>query len=168
MQAITHEIKKLGSLALFFLIGFGYILLVRKLFLKDFSLDGYVITKAIVGALFAAKAVAIMDITPLINRFREYPRYIELSYKTFLYTLLVMVLGALERFIHAYRETKAMAPAMKMFFDSGQFNQFLATILCIAVVFFIYNVLREIDTYLGKGTLQKMFFSREKNKINRS
>ncbi|MEY3827770.1 MAG: hypothetical protein RLZZ148_2591 [Cyanobacteriota bacterium] len=69
MQGLKRELKKIGSLAIFFFIGFGYILLVMKLFLKEYSINSYVLSKAIIGSLVAAKAVAIMDITPLIKRF---------------------------------------------------------------------------------------------------
>ncbi|MEA5532565.1 hypothetical protein [Crocosphaera sp. XPORK-15E] len=158
MQALKHEIKKIGSLALFFLIGFGYILLIMKLFLKEYSIDSYILSKAIIGALVAAKAVAIMDVTPLINRFEKAPRYLSILYKTFVYTLAVVILGLVEHLLHAYHETKAIAPAFKSFIESENFYQFLAVILCISIVFLMHNIFREIDSYFGKGNLSKFFF----------
>jgi putative effector of murein hydrolase len=78
MQALKRELKKLTGLFFFFLIGFGYILLVMKLLLREYSIDTYVLSKAIIGALIAAKSVAIMDVTPLFNRFEHLPRYINI------------------------------------------------------------------------------------------
>ncbi|MEA5508508.1 hypothetical protein VB715_01900 [Crocosphaera sp. UHCC 0190] len=158
MQALKHEIKKIGSLALFFLIGFGYILVVMKLFLKEYSIDTYVLSKAIIGSLVAAKAVAIMDATPLINRFEQSPRYLRILYKTFVYTLAVLILGIIEHLLHAYHQTKAIVPAFKSFIASENFYQFLAVMLCIAIVFLMHNIFKEIDTYFGKGNLSKFFF----------
>lgn len=158
IQALKHEIKKVGTLALFFLIGFGYILLIMKLFLKEYSIDTYIFSKAIIGALVAAKAVAIMDVTPWMNRFEQSPRYLSILYKTFVYTLAVVILGVIEHLLHAYHETKAIAPAFKSFIASENFYQFMAVILCISIVFFLHNIFRELDTYLGKGNMNKFFF----------
>jgi hypothetical protein len=160
MQALKREIQKIGSLALFFFIGFGYILLLVKLFLEDYSIDTYVFSKAIVGALVAAKAVAIMDMTPWLNRFHQSPRYISVLYKTFVYTLAVLIIGVIENFLHAYYQTKRIAPAIAMLIETRHISHFLAITLCISSVFLIHNVFQSIDDYLGKGNLTKFFLNR--------
>lgn len=167
MQGLKRELKKIGYLALFFFIGFGYILLLMKLFLKEYSIDSYVLSKAIIGALVAAKAVVIMDTTPLLNRFLQSPRYISVLYKTFIYTLAVLVIGVIENLIHAYSKTKAIASAISMFIHSENLYHFFAVILCIGSVFLIYNTLDEIDSYLGKGRLLKLFFERPQTRVTR-
>lgn len=160
MQTLKHELKKIGSLSLFFFIGFGYILLMMKLLLKEYEINTYVLSKAIIGALVAAKAVAIMDVTPWVNRFHQSPRYIQVLYKTFLYTLTVLVLGAIEHIFHAYKETKAIGSAIATFIETRNLSQFLAITLCIGVVFLFHNILGEIDSYMGKGKLKKFFFDK--------
>lgn len=164
MQALKREIKKLGALALFFFIGFGYILLVVKLFLEEYSIDSYVLSQAIIGALVAAKTVAIVDAIPWLGRFRRFPRYVSVLYKTFLYTLTVILIGIVERLIHTYLEKKAIAAAIATFMTPRNLHHFLAVILCIAVVFLIHNILEEIDIYLGKGTLVRFFLSRPRTR----
>lgn len=159
MQALRHEIKKIGSLALFFLIGFGYILLIMKLFLEEYSINTYVLSKAIIGALVAAKAVAIMDVTPWMNRCEQRPRYFGILYKTSIYTLAVLLLGVIEHFFHAYHQTKAIAPAFKSLIASENFYHILAVTLCISIVFLMHNIFREIDSYFGKGNLRKFFLA---------
>ncbi|MFM7572054.1 MAG: hypothetical protein ACKO4S_02795, partial [Snowella sp.] len=71
MESLKKELKKVGSLSLFFFIGYGYILILMKLFLKEFSVDVSIFTKVVVYALISAKSVAIMDMTPWMNRFEE-------------------------------------------------------------------------------------------------
>ncbi len=159
MQALKREIKKIGSLALFFLIGFGYILLIMKLFLKEYSISTYVLSKAIIGALIAAKAVAILDATPLMNPFKQAPRYLSILYKTLIYTLAVLILGMIEHFLHAYHQTKAITPAFKMLIDIENIYQFIAVVLCILIVFLIHNIFRELDVYFGRGNLSRFFFN---------
>jgi hypothetical protein len=163
MEKIKEEIKKIGSLAIFFLIGFGFILVVMKLFLKEYDITAYVFSKAIISALVAAKAVAIMDMTPLLNRYAESPRYIQVLYKTFLYTCAVFVIAVIENLFHAYKETKALGSAIELFLETRHFSHFLAVTLCISVIFLIHNIFQEIDNYLGKGNLTKLFFDRPQN-----
>ena len=159
MQALQREIKKLSSLALFFLIGFLYVLLIVKLFLKEYNVDVYIFSKAVIGSLFAAKAVAIMDATPLMKYGREVPRYLRVLYKTFLYTLAVLLLGILEHLWENYHKTKAIGEAFQTLVAEGHFYNILAVTLCISAVFFVHNIFKEIDIYLGSDSLKNIFLS---------
>jgi hypothetical protein len=167
MQALKRELKKIGSLALFFFIGFGYILLLMKLFLKEYYISTYILSKALVGSLIAAKAVILLEASPWMERFRGSARYVSILYKTFVYTLAVLLIGLTEKLIDAYWKTKSISGAVETFIHSEHFYPFLATILCIAVVFLLHNIFQEFDTYLGKGSLLKFFFSRPQNQQNR-
>ncbi|ACK66801.1 conserved hypothetical protein [Rippkaea orientalis PCC 8801] len=165
MERLKHEVKKIGSLTLFFLIGFSYILLITKLFLKEYSINTYILSKAIVGSLIAAKAVAILDITPWINRFKQSPRYVSILYKTLVYTLAVIILGVIEHLLRAYHQTKALTLAFKSFIASENLYQFLAVILCISIVFLIHNIFQELDIYLGRGTLRNIFLDSAQSRL---
>ncbi|PSF30986.1 hypothetical protein C7H19_23460 [Aphanothece hegewaldii CCALA 016] len=167
MQSLKRELKKISSLALFFFIGFGYILLIMKLFLKEYDISAYVLSKALVGSIVAAKAVVLMEMTPWMERFQRSPRYISVLYKTFIYTLAVLVIGLIERLIDGYLKTKSLSGAIETLIHSEHFYPFLATILCIAVVFLMHNIFTEIDTYLGKGNLLKFFLNRPQTQRNR-
>ncbi len=163
MDALKREFKKLGSLALFFLICFSYILLLIKLFVEEYSIDVYVLSKAIVGALLAAKAVLIMNATRHIRRFQEATLYVVVLYKTSIYTIAVLILGALEGIFEKYHKTRSLAVSIREFFYSKNFSHVLAITLCVAVVFLIYNILNEIDIYIGKGKLLRLFFTKDKD-----
>jgi len=158
MEALKHELKKISSLSLFFFIGYGYILILMKLFLKEFSVDVSIFTKVVIYALVSAKSVAIMDMTPWMNRFAESPRYLQVLYKTAVYTFAVFVLSLIENLFHAYHETKALIPALTLFLKTRSFDRFLAILLCVSAVFLIHNIFQELDQYLGKGNLSKFFF----------
>jgi hypothetical protein len=163
METLKREIKKLTALSLFFLIGFGYILLIMKLFLKEYSIDTYVLSKAIIGALIAAKSVMIMDATPLLNRFEgSAPRYISVLYKTAIYTLAGLFIGGIEHLWDAYHRTREITSAFESFVDSEHFYRFLAVSLCVSVVFLLHNIFTEMDSYLGRGSLKKIFFGQPK------
>jgi hypothetical protein len=129
-----------------------------KLFLKEFSVDVSIFTKVVIYALVSAKSVAIMDMTPWMNRFAESPRYLQVLYKTAVYTFAVFVLSLIENLFHAYHETKALIPALTLFLKTRSFDRFLAILLCVSAVFLIHNIFQELDQYLGKGNLSKFFF----------
>lgn len=158
MSSLKHEIKKVGSLSLFFFIGYGYILLLMKLLLKEFAVDVAILSKAVIYALISAKSVAIMDMMPWLNRFFRSPRYLQVLYKTGVYTFAVFVLSLLENLFHAYHEAKAFAPALTLFLETRSFNRFLAILICVSTIFLIHNIFQEVDQYLGKGNLSKFFF----------
>lgn len=158
MEALKHELKKIGSLSLFFFIGYGYILILMKLFLKEFSIDVSIFTKVVIYSLVSAKSVAIMDMTPWMNRFEESPRYLQVLYKTGVYTFAVFVLTLIENLFHAYHETKVLSAALTLFLETRNFNRFLAILICVSTVFLIHNIFQELDQYLGKGNLSKFFF----------
>lgn len=158
MQSLRHEVNKIGSLSLFFFIGYGYILIITKLFLKEFAVDVSIFAKVVVYALVSAKSVAIMDMTPWLNRFAESARYLQVIYKTAIYTFAVFVLSFLENIFHAYHQTKALSPALKLFLETRSLNRFLAILICVSTVFLIHNIFQELDRYLGKGNLSKFFF----------
>lgn len=99
-----------------------------------------------------------MDITPWLNRFSQSARYLQVLYKTAIYTFAVFVLSLLENLFHAYHETKALAPALTLFLETRSFNRFLAILLCVSTIFLIHNIFQEFDQYLGKGNLSKFFF----------
>lgn len=160
MEALKKELKKIGSLALFFFLGFGYILLIMKLFLEEYSITTYVLGKAILGAIIAAKTVAILDATLKLEWLQNRPRYLSVLYRTFVYTLAALILGSIEGFIEAYRGTRVISAAIAKFLQTESFSHVLAVTLCLAVVFFLHNLWQEIDHSWGKGTLRKFFLSR--------
>lgn len=164
MESLKRELKKIGSLSLFFFIGYGYILLIMKLLLKEFSVDVSIFAKVVIYALVSAKSVAIMDMTPWMNRFDESPRYLQVLYKTAVYTFAVFVLSLIENLFHAYHETKALGSALMLFLETRSFDRFLAILLCVSTVFLIHNIFQELDSYLGKGNLSKFFFKPPQSK----
>lgn len=163
MQSLKHEIQKVGSLSLFFFVGYGYILLLMKLFLKEFEVDVTIVGKAVIYALISAKSVAIMDMTPWLNRFSQSARYLQVLYKTAVYTFAVFVLSGLENLFHAYQEAKALIPALTLFLETRSFSRFLGILLGVSIIFLIHNIFQELDRYLGKGNLSKFFFQPPKS-----
>jgi hypothetical protein len=71
----------------FFLVGFLLLLSIIKLVLATFSIEVTAFSKAVIGALFAAKAVLILDETPLARHLEHYRRIVAVAVKALIYAL---------------------------------------------------------------------------------
>ena len=114
IRVVTKEIKRVGLVTLFFLVGFGLILLLKKLFLAQYSIEFSGLSKAVFGALLVGKVVVILDHTRFVQQFRRYPRYVSVLYQTSLYTLAVFFLGVCEKVFHAYRDTAPLVRLLRL------------------------------------------------------
>ncbi|MBR8831399.1 MAG: hypothetical protein N5P05_002044 [Chroococcopsis gigantea SAG 12.99] len=165
METLKHEIKKLIPLTIFFLVCFGYIALILKLLIEDYNIDINIFMKVFIGAIVAAKTVLILDAILNLDRFQSFPRYVNILYKTAVYTFGALVITFLEGFIEAYRKTKVMSLAVQDFAGTERLSHILATILLAGIVFFIHNLWQELDISFGKGSLSKFLLSRPQKSI---
>src|SRR5208282_1352205 len=133
------EIQSIAPALLFFLVGFLVVLLVIKLFLAQYAIGFSPFSEAVIGAIFAAKAVLVLDHRDYA-RLRHFPRVYAVVCKTIIYVFAVLVFGVVERVIHGYRET-------------GSFGA--------------YFVIREVERMTGKGSMYELFFRRPA-RVNKS
>jgi hypothetical protein len=153
---------------LFFLVGFLLLLMIVKLALANFSIEVTALSKAVVGALFAAKAVLILDGTPLARHLERYRRIIAVAIKTFLYAAITLLLGYLERVLEARHRMHNLDAAAQYVFDQSSMYRFLAWVLGITLVFALYFAFFEINERLGEGELRKLFFGSPKTSVLRA
>jgi hypothetical protein len=147
---------------LFFLVGFLILLLIIKLALATFSIEMTALSKAVVGALIAAKAVLILDETPLARRLEQSRRIIAVAVKTFLYGSAGLLLGYVERFVDALRREHNFDGALRHLIDQASMYRLLSWATGVSLVFAIYFALFEIDRRMGKGELRRLFFDSPK------
>lgn len=155
---LVREFDSLWPVFLFFLVAFLIQLLIIKLTVAQFSIEITALSKAVVGALLAAKAVLILDETPLSRSLESYRRIIAVTVKTFFYGSCALLLGYLERFIEALRRTGTFDAALRDLVDQANLNRFMAWILGISVIFSIYFACAEINQRMGDGALWSLFF----------
>lgn len=157
---LHHEVTAARPIFLFFLTGFLLQLLIVKLVLAQFSIPLFAVSKALLGAILAAKAVLILDNTPLARKLERYPRAIAVAVKTLLYGSGTLMLGYLERFIEGLHRTGTFDGAIGSISEQTNWYRFCAWILGISLVFAIYFVLSEISEQMGEGALWALFFER--------
>lgn len=143
---------------LFFVVGFLLLLLLIKLALANFSIEMTALSKAVIGALFAAKAVLILDETPLARRLEHYRRIVAVGVKTFFYGAITLLLGYLERFLDALRRVHSFDETVRYMIDQANMYRMLSWVLGVSLVFALYFALFEIDKRMAEGELWKLFF----------
>ncbi len=159
---LYREFAAAWPVFLFFVTGFLLLLLVIKLALANFSVEMTALSKAVVGALLAAKAVLILDETSLARRLERRRRIIAVAVKTFLYGSIALLLGYIERFIDAIRSQHSFDAGIRFMIDQASLYRLLSWELGISLVFAIYFAFFEIDRRMGKGELWRLFFDSPK------
>ncbi|HEY1849955.1 MAG TPA: hypothetical protein VGG60_02940 [Candidatus Binataceae bacterium] len=160
---LRREVDAARPVFIFFLIAFLLLLSIIKLVLVNFSVGTVaLLPKAIVGALFAAKAVLILDETPFAHHLDRYRRIVAVTAKTLLYGAITLMLGYLERYIEALHRTHHLEAAAQYVAQQASIYKLLAWALGITVIFAMYFALAEISEYLGKGKLREIFFESPK------
>ena len=145
---------------LFFLTAFLLQLLIIKLAIAEFSIPLAAFSKAVVGALLAAKAVLILDETPLARKLVRCRRIVAAAVKTLLYGVGTLLLGDIERFLEALHRVGTLDGALRDVIDQANLYRFFAWILGISLIFAIYFVWSEITERMGKEALWSLFFQR--------
>ena len=102
IEFITSEFREVSRVTLYFLCCFLLIIALKKLFLMQYQIEFYGLSSAVVGALIVGKVVVVLDHTRAGDRFRNHQGYINVIYKSTVYTLVVLLVGLGERLFHAY------------------------------------------------------------------
>jgi len=142
---------------IFFAIGFLLELMLIKLALAQFSIPLTALSKALVGALFAAKAVLILGETSLARTLESYRRIIAVAVKTLIYGACAMLLVFIERYLDAMRHA-GFDGAWGVVSRQATVYRMLAWVLGISLVFAIYFACFEINQRMGEGALWALFF----------
>ena len=155
---LEREFNAAWPAFLFFLAGFLIELSIIKLAVEKYSVEVTAVPTAIVAALLAAKAVLLIDETPLERTLHQYRRVIAVLVKTTLYGLGTLILGYLERIFEAWHQLGNLGDAFTGVLDNANEYRLLAWVLGISVIFAVYFALFEIGERMGKGALWSLFF----------
>jgi hypothetical protein len=145
---------------IFFLVAFMLQFLIIKLAVAQFSIPITAFSKAVVGALFAAKAVLILDETRIGRSLERYRKIVAVAVKTLLYGFGTLLLGYLERFLEALYRSGSFDGAIQQMIDQSNLYRFMAWVLGVTLIFAIYFVWSEINQRMGDGAVWSLFFDK--------
>jgi hypothetical protein len=157
---VRREFSAARPVFIFFLVAFVLQLSIIKLVVAEFSIPVSALSKAVVGALFAAKAVLILDETPLARSLEQYRRIIAVAVKTLLYGFGTLLLGFIERLLEAWHRVGTFDGGFSAVVHEANLSRFFAWILGVSLIFAIYFALSEINKRMGEGALWSLFFQR--------
>jgi len=155
---LHNELVAARPVFLFFLTGFLVLLVIVKLALANFDIETTALSTAVVGALLAAKAVLILDETPLARHLERYRRIVAVAVKTLLYGSITLLLGYLERLLDARHRVHTFDAAAHYMIAQASLSRLFAWALGVTVLFGLYFASAEITQRMGKGEIWNLFF----------
>jgi hypothetical protein len=145
-------------LTVFFLVFNNY----RRLILAHYQISYTEYGVSVVQALVLGKVVLILEELHVGSGFAERPLIIPTLVKTFLFLVCIAIFGLLESLVSGLWHGHGLSGAVhEMLLD---FNyERLAGLLVMFFAFVPFFGVRELNRVLGKGTIQKLFFSSREN-----
>ncbi len=159
-QFFVGLFREIAPVILFFFIAFMLIGVMFKLFVSQYEIEFSAFSKAAIAALILGKAVPLLDWAESGYRFEGYRRIVVVACKTFVYALVVIVLGIGEKIFEAYRKAGSLGEAVSNLIANANIDRFMGLVLLISLVVFIYLVMQEIERAMGEGALFRLFFRR--------
>ena len=156
---LKEEAKALAVLFLYFLFYFSIFIGLKKLILAHYHISFYGFGAAMVGALIAAKAVLVIESSPLSKPFLSAAPFLKVFYDTFVYTTLALAFLYLEKVLELAHKEGTFRLAFLTAGHEEDWYEFCAKVGCAGVVFLGYSVFAAIGRRLGPGELLRLFFT---------
>jgi hypothetical protein len=158
-RAWSAAIHHLLPPMLYFLISFNLISITNRLLIYDhdwFDLTSIVI--ATTTALVVAKVVLLVDRVRIIDKFRGAPLIQPILYKSLFYSLVVLVVRFVERWIDFSFDAHGLGPGFQLLLARLDWHRFIAVHLWIFFCFLVYVAATELGALTGEGQLLRLFF----------
>jgi hypothetical protein len=161
---IKHEAKALIAVFVYFLSCYGIIILLKKLILAHYNISYFGFGAAVLGAFISAKAVLVIDSTPLAKVLSSAKPYAKVLYDCFVYTSIALLLLYLEKLLELAHKEGNFRLAFFTVNHDDDLSEFAATVLLASLTFLGYAVFATLSRHLGHGELYRLFFTPPKKK----
>jgi len=157
-KKILKEINTIARTALYFAIVFIIMMVMKKLYLKDYDIEFNGISQALLGALVMSKVIILMEYISLGSWVQRQPAIVDVILRTLLYTLGVLVVVVLEKAFEKRHEADGFVHAISYVFANRDIYYVWATTIGSAASIFVYNSFLVVQRVMGKKGLVKLFF----------
>jgi hypothetical protein len=158
-QELKHELKALGSAALFFGVWIATLALLKQLLLAEYRIAFHGFSLALMGALILSKVVLVLEHVPLGAWIRTRPALFDIGLRTILYSLGVLVVLLLEKAFEGRHEHGGFGPSLRSVFEHEDIPHVWANTICLSGALLAYNVLTVVRAHLGEGGLLRLFLA---------
>jgi len=157
---LAQEMTEIFPVTLFFFVGFGLILLIVKLVLRNYSVQIGVLSRAMLFSLIVGKVVLVLENVRLDERFPNLPRSGLIAIKTAFYGSGAVIAGIIEKIVEYWRSSGGLGEAMREAWLNSSGSRFSAIVLSVTLLFATYFTFLELDQALGKGGIYTLLFKR--------
>jgi hypothetical protein len=108
-----------------------------------------------------AKVILIVDLLPLARAFGNRPLIVPAAWRTLIYVAVAVLFVYLEHIIPlVLLRHHSLAEAHRIMFLDVVWSRFLALLIWLAVLFFLFAAGQELSRAIGKGQLRHLFIGR--------
>ena len=158
IKSIFKEIKTIARTAAYFAIVFLLMMVMKKLYLKDYDIEFIGISQALIGALVLSKVVILMDLISLGSWVQRQPPIVDVSLRTLLYTTGVWIVIILEKLFERRHDAGGISYSISYLFSHRDIYHIWATTIGSGFSIFVYNAFTTVQRMLGRHGLAKLFF----------
>jgi hypothetical protein len=131
----------------------------RRLILAHYQISYENYGISLINGLILAKVILVAEHLHIGRGFEDRPLAVPVLYKSFLFTVCVMILSIAESNIRGFWKAKACGSAFDTFLGTVSY-EWLAGMLAVFVIFIPFFAIRELERVLGSGKISKLFFQR--------
>src|SRR5664279_5636771 len=159
MKKVLHESIVIARTATYFAIFFIFMIVMKKLTLRDYDIKFTGLSQALIGALILSKVVLLMEMISLGAWVQRQPPIVDTILRTLLYSIGVLVVVVLEKAFEARHKVDGFSNAIAYVLDRRDVYHVWANTLGAAVSIFFFNVFTIVQRLLGKNGMYKLFFT---------
>lgn len=158
-EKLKRELISLGLVMFYFALWFAFLITMKMLLLREYNVEVYGLSMAFVGALIVAKVILIMDHIPIGTWIEKQPAFVDVLFRTLLYSIGIIIILVLEKAFEARNEAGGFFEAIPYVFKQTNVNHIYVN--SIAVIFSLlgFNFITLIARNLGKGGMRKILLS---------
>jgi hypothetical protein len=154
-----HELHLLIVYTLFLWIMLAVFNIYERFLLNNFNNQIISYGYSFIEALILAKIIIIGEALSLGKRWDNLPLIYAVIYKTFIFSLFVLIFMFLEHFIMGYLHKHTLAETYHEIMTQ-KINIMLAKIFIMFIIFIQFFSILELGKILGNNRLYKIFFTR--------
>lgn len=155
---VKEEFKALIPPTLFFFVALHLVAIIRSLMLEGTGVSLGTSVSVAIASLILGKAVLLADMLPIVNRYPNYPLIYNITWKTFLYALMAMLIHYVERLVDYWRQAGGFVAGNRKLLAEMIWPHFWAVQILLVILILGYCTIREVVRAIGADEARRMFF----------
>jgi len=158
-RKLLHEMTEYWLNVLYLAIFFTVFTSYRRLLMAHYNISYTNYGISLIKALVGAKIIMLGSLLRFGRGLENKPLIFPTLFKTFAFTLWVLLFTVVESAIRGFLQGKGLEGALDHLLREGT-HEFYAKCLVVFVAFIPYFAVRELGRVLGRGKLRELFFGR--------